>query len=212
MEGEDEDEYMDEEREQELQSRGDEDWLLCKSRSNPQASYWFHTRTSTRFWHHPQYPYDKIAIIVPFRDLHSQQRRSQQLAKFIPLMTQFLQHAQMPFKLFIIEQSNDNRKFNRGKLLNVGYAIAEVEDYTCFIFHDVDLIPSLELLPFYACRPQSRRPIHIAKVWNRYNLNPNYFGGIVNFSKEQYEEINGYPNNFWGKLRTNCIVYHDTRN
>lgn len=194
------DDYMDNgEDEQEVNHHGDEDWVLCKSRSNPQTCYWFHTRTSTRFWTHPHYPYDKIAIIVPFRDLHIQQHRSQQLAKFIPQMTQFLLHSQLPFKLFIIEQSNDNRKFNRGKLLNVGFAIAEVEYYTCFVFHDVDLIPSLDLLPYYACKPKSKQPIHIAKVWNRYNLNPNYFGGIVNFSKEQYEEINGYPNNFWGK-------------
>jgi hypothetical protein len=143
--------------------------------------------------------YDKIAIIVPFRDSQVEQRRTVHLAKFIPYLTQFLLQSQMPFKIFIIEQSQDHRKFNRGKLLNVGFVLAESEGYTNFVLHDVDLLPSLDLLPYYARRPLGDETVHIAKIWNRYNLNPEYFGGIVNFSKEQYEKVNGYPNNFWGK-------------
>lgn len=32
----------------------------------------------------------------------------------------------------------------------------------------------------------------------RYNGNPNYFGGIVVFTKQHFIQINGFPNNFWG--------------
>jgi len=35
-------------------------------------------------------------------------------------------------------------------------------------------------------------------VWNRYNNNPKYFGGIVAFNMEDFEQLNGFPNNFWG--------------
>ena len=52
-------------------------------------------------------------------------------------------------KVFIIEQSDDNRKFNRGQLLNLGFLLAEKENFDNYIFHDVDLIPSEELLPYY---------------------------------------------------------------
>lgn len=49
------------------------------------------------------------------------------------------------FHIFIIEQSTDGRKFNRGKLLNAGFDIAR-NDYDVFIFHDVDLLPGVRAL------------------------------------------------------------------
>ena len=102
------------------------------------------------------------------------------------------------FTIYIIEQSDDKKEFNRGKLLNVGFRVAADEGADVFIFHDVDLMPSTELLPYYVTVPTGNSPVHIARVWNRYNNNRNYFGGIVAFSSAQYEGMNGYPNNFWG--------------
>ena len=90
----------------------------------------------------------------------------------------------------------DGRKFNRGKLLNIGFKIAKAEGVEQFIFHDVDLIPSPELLHSYTTLQE--QPVHIARVWNRYSGNTMYFGGIVSFSCEQFEKINGFPNTFWG--------------
>ncbi len=98
-----------------------------------------------------------------------------------------------------MQQSNDNRKFNRGKLLNIGFDLARRDGCRVFVFHDVDLLPSTaNLLPYYSAEPAPRSPVHIARVWDRYSANAKYFGGIVAFSREQYEAINGYPNNFWG--------------
>jgi hypothetical protein len=102
------------------------------------------------------------------------------------------------FVIYIVTQSDDGKAFNRGKLLNVGFQIACDEGCDIFIFHDVDLMPSSELLQSYASTPSGKSPVHIARLWNRYNGNAQYFGGIVAFSKAQFEEINGYPNNFWG--------------
>ena len=70
------------------------------------------------------------------------------------------------------------------------------EGYNIFIYHDVDLLPSKELQPWYIAYPQ--HPIHIARVWSRYNANPNYCGGIISWNKEDFQRINGFPNNFWG--------------
>jgi hypothetical protein len=138
----------------------------------------------------------KTAIIVPFRDLHEEQKRKQHLEVFIPALTEYLSSTKSAFKIFIVEQSDDGRKFNRGKLLNIGYKIAEKQQCTTFIFHDVDLIPSDELKHWYTSIPE--HPAHIARVWNRYSDNPKYFGGVVSFSRDQYRSINGFPNNFWG--------------
>ena len=139
-----------------------------------------------------------VAIIVPFRNTPGQ-KRGAQLKKFEQRMIEFLgQNKKISyFHIYIIEQSDDNRKFNRGKLLNIGYKIAEEEhNYDSYIFHDVDLLPHGKISKYYSMKPSS--PIHIASGWKRYGSNPKYFGGIVAFSKYLYELIDGYPNIYWG--------------
>lgn len=143
----------------------------------------------------------RVAIIVPFRDQHVAQQRKEQLNSFVPHMERFLSSNQgiEAYHVFIIEQSDDGRKFNRGKLLNIGFKLAlEHPDgpFDSFIFHDVDLLPQEPLKQWYAKYPS--RPLHIARCWNRYNDNSKYFGGIVAFSKEDFEMIDGFPNTFWG--------------
>jgi beta-1,4-galactosyltransferase 1 len=132
----------------------------------------------------------------------------------------FLSKSSKTFHLYIVEQSNDQRRFNRGKLLNIGFHLAKtryqqsqsqqpqgdgattpgvpLSPPSVYVFHDVDLLPSNDLLPYYENVPAATSPVHIARVWNRYSNNLDYFGGIVSFSKDQFERINGFPNNFWG--------------
>jgi len=107
------------------------------------------------------------------------------------------------YHIYIIEQSNDDRKFNRGKLLNIGFDIARknkcrahAPKHDIFIFHDVDLLPGDDLGASYTKFPSV--PLHIARVWDRYSNNPKYFGGIVSFSESDMKRINGYPSTFWG--------------
>ena len=145
---------------------------------------------------------DSVAVIVCFRDLHKGQNRQKHLEQFVPYMELFFKKALKDklcaeYKIYIIEQSADSRKFNRGKLLNIGFKIAKKHNHNIFIFHDVDLLPSPELIPWYCTEPDAK-PIHIARVWDRYSKNENYIGGITSFSEKQFESINGYPNNYWG--------------
>jgi hypothetical protein len=108
------------------------------------------------------------------------------------------------YHVYIIEQSNDDRKFNRGKLLNIGFDLARKavgRHHDVFIFHDVDLLPQEDLGNWYAKFPKA--PIHIARVWDRYSNNPKYFGGVVSFSSSDFKRINGYPNTFWGWVSRN---------
>lgn len=69
-----------------------------------------------------------LAIIVPFRD-QPEQNRGEQLRRFADAIPKFLaSSAVIPplasFHVLIVEQSKDGYKFNRGKTLNVGFAIA----------------------------------------------------------------------------------------
>ncbi|KAL3667518.1 hypothetical protein V7S43_007737 [Phytophthora oleae] len=142
----------------------------------------------------------RVAVLVPFRDNHPAQKRQAHLDEFVPYMTKFLQrHSALKsasFHIFILEQSLDGRKFNRGKLLNAGFDMAR-NDYDVYIFHDVDLLPSEELGEYYTMVP-SVGPMHIARMWGRYSESDNYFGGIVAFTHQQFIKVNGFPNNFWG--------------
>lgn len=138
-----------------------------------------------------------VAIIVPYRDLHAAQKRAAHLKAFCPHMIAFLNKCRADglvsdFHIYIIEQSNaDGLKFNRGKLLNIGFDLARKSgrNHDVFIFHDVDLLPADDLKPWYAKFPNT--PIHIARVWDRYSNNPKYFGGVVSFSSSDYKRING---------------------
>ena len=142
-----------------------------------------------------------VAIIVPFRDIHPKQQRAKHLQKFIPHMVQFLGKLQQQgqvrdYHVYIVEQSDDGRKFNRGKLLNIGFDLARKtraknrqSPHDVFIFHDVDLLPQADLQSAYAHFPKS--PYHIARVWDRYSNNPKYFGGVVSMSSSDFKRING---------------------
>ena len=122
-----------------------------------------------------------VAIIVPYRDIHVAQNRAKHLQKFIPHMHSFLQkqldkRTLVDYHIYIIEQSDDGRKFNRGKLLNIGFDIARNNkcrggsdsgsvNHNIFIFHDVDLLPGDDLGSEYTKFPKV--PLHIARVWDR---------------------------------------------
>jgi hypothetical protein len=142
----------------------------------------------------------RIAIIVPYRDIHPSQKRASHLGQFISYMPSFMQNAiakfnkNATFHIFIIEQSVEH-KFNRGVLLNIGFDYAKQKGYNVFIFHDVDLLPGENISRYYVKNPVS--PIHIARCWKRYK-GQEYLGGIISISNKDYLKLNGYPNNYWG--------------
>jgi len=144
----------------------------------------------------------KVAIIVPYRD-NKIQDRALQLKQFSEYYHNYLDN----IDIYIIEQSDDGKKFNRGCLLNCGFELAKKEkQYDMYIFHDVDLISPVELKPVYTY--VSPNPIHIASLWTEKYKHTHFFGGITSFSGETYEKINGYPNNFYGWGGEDDAVYN----
>ena len=83
-------------------------------------------------------------------------------------------------------------------LMNVGVKeVLNRGNYTCFIFHDVDLLPENDHV-LYTC---SDEPIHMSatRSYGGYKLPyPQYFGGVSAMSKEQFLVVNGFSNMFWG--------------
>ncbi|CAD6186318.1 unnamed protein product [Caenorhabditis auriculariae] len=133
----------------------------------------------------------KVAIIVPYRD------RESQLRILLHNLHTLLEKQQMEYGIFIIEQVAD-QTFNRGKLMNVGYAEAsKMFPWQCYIFHDVDLLPEDDR-NLYSCPVQPR---HMSVAIDKFNYRLPYssiFGGISALRDDQVKAINGFSNSFWG--------------
>ncbi|CAM4499901.1 hypothetical protein PO909_014912 [Leuciscus waleckii] len=133
----------------------------------------------------------KVALIIPFRN------RDEHLKYWLHYLHPILQRQQLDYGIYVIQQEGQET-FNRAKLLNVGYAEALKEyDYDCFIFSDVDIIP-MDDRNTYKC---SSQPRHLSVSMDKFGFRlpyKQYFGGVSAMSKQQFQKINGFPNNYWG--------------
>lgn len=127
---------------------------------------------------------NKFSIIIPYRN------RAQHLA-------QFLKHyrPRFPKAEFLVIEQSIHKQFNRGLIKNIGALISEA-DY--FIFHDVDM-----LVQGRADYSYPENPTLLATNASQFGWKmpfPEYFGGVVAFSREHFTVINGYSNGFagWG--------------
>lgn len=125
-------------------------------------------------------------IIVPYRD------RESHLKRFVPYYTRLFPDA----RIIIVEQDND-KPFNRGWLLNVGFHFSGSE---YVIFHDVDMLVS-HGHRHYLIPPD--RPVHLATHAQQFGYRmpfPEYFGGVTMFNRMDFLICNGYSNKFngWG--------------
>jgi len=127
----------------------------------------------------------KLSIIVPYRD------RAEHLSQFIPHMENSEILEGIDYEIVIVEQ--DDKPFNRGKLLNVGALESPYADYYCF--HDVDMLP---VTSDYTYTPN---PTHLAAEAEQFGYNlpyDRYFGGVTIFDKHSFIKANGYSNDYWG--------------
>ena len=128
----------------------------------------------------------KLGVIVPYRN------RPQQLKRFVSHMEDYLKDIE--YEIFIVEQSDD-KPFNRGKLLNVGYTLACDKGCDYFVFHDVDMLPEDVDYSY------SDKPLHLATHLQEHDYETtffDYFGGVTMFNKEDFKTINGFSNEYWG--------------
>ena len=125
---------------------------------------------------------ERLAIIVPYR------KRQEQLEKFTTYIQQYLQNRKYDYFLIVVEQ-DDDKPFNRGKLLNIGFQEAQRRRCDYVVFHDVDMLPidvNYEYIDY---------PVHLATDSLPFE---EYFGGITLFPTPDFERINGFSNNYWG--------------
>eukprot|EP00127_Corallochytrium_limacisporum_P004274 Clim_evm219s157 gene=Clim_evmTU219s157 len=130
----------------------------------------------------------KLCVIVPFRD------RLLELQEFVPGIHNFLFKQGIVPTIVIVDQQDEYR-FNRGALLNVGVRRGIEVGCDYFALQDVDLIPADQRISY--AYPST--PVHLAPP----GLHPKYtfrkfFGGAHLISLKDYQLLNGYTNKLWG--------------
>jgi hypothetical protein len=170
---------------------------------------------------------DKIVFIVPFS-----WSRLNNLKYFLLNIHKYLQTNKYPFnyQIIVAEILDTNRLFNKGesffnflipknfkilfillkkgRLINgaVDYALKNINDITCLVIHDVDIIPSSESKNLgshgdYRCR---QMPYHMTtniflksknekRVYNKFLT-----GGVLSLTPEHFKVANGFSNQYFG--------------
>lgn len=132
----------------------------------------------------------KLGVCVPYRN------RKLHLTKLIKNLGKYLSSKNIEYKFYIAHQV-DKKLFNRGAMKNIAAKRAFEDGCDYIAWHDVDMIPADDS-PDYSC--PKKYPIHIATNLSKFNGGmryEQYFGGVVLFTREQVEKVNGYSNEYW---------------
>ena len=125
----------------------------------------------------------KNTILIPYRN------RESELTYFLNNSYPLLKKNLEELEILVIEQV-DGKQFNRGKILNIGFNESE-SDY--YFTHDVDINPLEEII-----KTLYNEEVLCNDIMGIYTSCNNTLGGIIKFRSSTYENINGFPNNFWG--------------
>ncbi|XP_052811815.1 beta-1,4-N-acetylgalactosaminyltransferase bre-4-like [Mya arenaria] len=143
----------------------------------------------------------RIAIIIPFRD------RQKHLDILAYYLVPVLKRQEVAFRIFVVEQYG-NKTFNKGRLMNIGFTEArKYDEFDCFIFHDVDLIPEDDR-NMYTCL---ENPRHMSPAVDKFKYKLPYkglVGGVLSFRSKHFIKVNGYSNLFWGWGGEDDDMYH----
>ena len=134
----------------------------------------------------------KLAIIIPLLCDVDVCDMEKIMCKHYKNFEKALKLIKRKYKVFYINQVQDGRPINIGKLLNSGYQIANKEGYELFLFQPSNLIPKLDIMDYYNTYPNE--PISFEDNIENYNL------GCMLFTKEDFKKCNGYTNDLWGKI------------
>jgi len=152
----------------------------------------------------------RLAVILPYSEQH--------IENFV---NHFEATVKGDYKLCFMKQKS-NRPLNKGKLFNIGYSLHK-DNFDYFCFHDSDLIPISDECDY----SYEEKPISLVGMRNKIQFGDQekvqnfddytlpyeeYFGGATLFSKEHFQEVNGYSNEYWGvgyedyDLLLRCVV------
>ena len=157
----------------------------------------------------------RLAVILPYNEQHME-NFTEHFRVMVP------ESEDLYYKLIFLKQKS-NRPLNKGKLFNIGYMLHK-DKFDYFCFHDSDLIPVSDDCDYSY---EGGKPISLVAMRGKIEFGEQeniedfddytlpydeYFGGATLFSKEHFQQVNGYSNNYWGvgyedyDLLLRCVV------
>ena len=157
----------------------------------------------------------RLAVILPYNEQHMD-NFTEHFRVMVP------ESEDLYYKLIFLKQKS-NRPLNKGKLFNIGYMLHK-DKFDYFCFHDSDLIPVSDDCDYSY---EGGKPISLVAMRGKIEFGEQeniedfddytlpydeYFGGATLFSKEHFQQVNGYSNNYWGvgyedyDLLLRCVV------
>lgn len=119
------------------------------------------------------------------------------MAKLFPRLEK---HKDVPnLKFTIVEQSQDGKRFNLGKLINVGfdyYLKNNDEDEWTFMFHPIDIFPINGVAPYFEGEHMLKNDV-CDFLGYHFRIDQGYYKAFACL-KNKFLKLNGFTNNFWG--------------
>ena len=149
----------------------------------------------------------KLGIIIPYYKLDKQYKEA--LKDITENLTDKLRKIKdLDFKIIICEQKRDNKKFNKGQLINLGLLIAKEEGCSHVVINNLNIKITDELIAYYlAFREADKGCVNIGFNWNEH-YQKKYFTDICLWKLDLLFKLGGYPNNIWGWGCADKILYH----
>ena len=123
-------------------------------------------------------------IIIPYRD--REEHLQYFLGKIVPLLQKHIPNG----KVVIVEQDWNNKFFNRGCLLNIGFK--EYENKTnYYVCQDLDICPNETCIK----EIYLNKNFDVIRGFVGHNIS---LGGVCRFTHKSIHEVNGFPNYIWG--------------
>ena len=174
--------------------------------SKSTISKWFHP---TQAWQPPTGAPSshKLCVIVPFRESPGEEnngeKRERHLTRFYPYMRDYLTERNIPHIFIIAEQEQGSLLFNRGAILNLGFAFSySMCDYV--VFHDVDYLPISKSPHLYGFPPQ---PTHLSTNDHYKDVDVTLGGVFITQTRHQVA-CGGWSNLYWSWGYQDVDMYH----
>jgi beta-1,4-galactosyltransferase 1 len=97
----------------------------------------------------------KLALIIPYRDRYAN------LVRLLRHLHPFLMKQLLEYQVFVVEPLS-NLIYNKALSMNAAFIeVTKVDNFDCFIFHDVDMLPENASL-IYECSDQAPKHLVVA--------------------------------------------------
>ena len=127
-------------------------------------------------------------VIIPIRD------REKELDILTDKLVDIFKKQNIQYNIIIIEQC-DGKKFNKGKISNVGFLEAERMNFSDnYLFNDVDVFPINDKIIDYKFHKKIKNSEIIRHPYGHKHC----FSCFFLITGTIFKKINGYSNNFWG--------------